>query len=227
MMAMTTIKKIFLASSSELKADREQFEIAINRKNKAWVKQQVFLELVLWEDFLDAMAQTCLQEQYNQAIRDCDIFVMLFATKVGIYTAEEFETAFGQFKATNKPLIYTYFKDTGISTGSANRQDLVSLWAFQDKLKALGHFQTVYQNTDGLLLHFNDQLDKLAENGFIPLAAAQDKTSSPSVTLIGDGAIAQGQGAIALGAKAVYIGGNNNADINTGVRIVKGGGAAN
>jgi hypothetical protein len=32
---MKTIK-IFLASSNELKRDREQFEIEINRKNKAW-----------------------------------------------------------------------------------------------------------------------------------------------------------------------------------------------
>jgi len=30
-------KKIFLASSSELKADRDQFEVFINQKNKDWI----------------------------------------------------------------------------------------------------------------------------------------------------------------------------------------------
>lgn len=37
---MTGVKtiKIFLASSSELKEDRAQFEIFINRKNKEYIK---------------------------------------------------------------------------------------------------------------------------------------------------------------------------------------------
>ena len=54
---MITIK-VFLASSSELKDDRTAFEIFINRKNKEWVARGVFLELVLWEDFLDVLSKT-------------------------------------------------------------------------------------------------------------------------------------------------------------------------
>src|SRR5262245_23059486 len=99
--------KIFLASSSELEEDRKEFEILINRKNKHWVDRGVFLETVMWEDFLDVLSNTRLQDSYNRAIKECDIFVMLFCTKVGKYTEEEFEAAFGQFKVTNKPLIYT------------------------------------------------------------------------------------------------------------------------
>jgi hypothetical protein len=133
-------KKIFLASSSELKEDRAEFQIFISRKNNDLVKKDVFLKVILWEDFLDAMSQTRLQDEYNKAIRDSDIFVMLFSTKVGQYTEEEFETAFGQFKVTKKPLIYTYFKDAATRTGDLDREDLKSLWAFQDKLKGLGHF---------------------------------------------------------------------------------------
>ncbi len=160
-------KSIFLASSSELKEDRNEFEIFINRKNKDWVSKGAFLRLEIWEDFLDAMSETRLQDEYNKAVRESDIFVMLFATKVGKYTEEEFEAAFGQFKATKKPFIFTYFKDTEISTGTANKSDLMSLWAFQDKLRALGHYPTVYNNIDQLKLHFSQQLDKLAANGFI------------------------------------------------------------
>lgn len=155
-------KKIFLASSSELESDRKEFEIFIGRKNKDWVNRGVFLELVIWEDFLDAFSKTRLQDEYDNAIRECDIFVMLFCTKVGKYTEEEFETAFGQFKATNKPLIYTYFKDAQITTGSADEEGLISLWSFKKKLKALGHFQTTYKNIDELKFHFNQQLDKLS-----------------------------------------------------------------
>src|ERR1700690_458752 len=104
-------KKLFLASSAELKEDRREFEIFIGRKNKDWIAKGVFLELVIWEDFLDAFSQTRLQDEYDKAIRDCDLFVTLFWKKVGQYTEEEFETAFGQFKSTNKPFIFTYFKD--------------------------------------------------------------------------------------------------------------------
>ena len=47
------IKKLFLASSNELKEDRQEFEIFILRENKEWVKQGVSLEVVKWEDFLN------------------------------------------------------------------------------------------------------------------------------------------------------------------------------
>lgn len=218
---MTTTRKIFLASSAELRDDRREFEVFINRKNKAWASHGVFLELVLWEDFLDALSGTRLQDEYNLAIRTCDVFVMLFFTKVGRYTAEEFETAVGQFKATSKPFIFTYFKN---APNTAPRADLETLWAFQDKLKALGHFQTEYHNAAELLLHFSQQLDRLVANGFIEFKPDQ---SPPAVsagtgyraTLAGDGAIAQGAGATAVGAGGVFVGGKNTGNINTGTRI--------
>ena len=47
---------LFLASSLELKADREQFEIFIYRKCKAWFDLGIFLHLDIWEDFLDAVS---------------------------------------------------------------------------------------------------------------------------------------------------------------------------
>lgn len=220
-------QKLFLASSSELKEDRDQFEIFIGRKNKNWVGKGVFLELNLWEDFLDTMAQTRLQDEYNKAIAACDIFVMLFWTKVGKYTEEEFEHAFKQFKVTNKPFIFTYFKDAPISTGDANRNDLTSLWAFQDKLKALGHFQTVYQNIEGLLFHFSQQLDKLIASGFIEFKPDNGQAATGTTynaNLTGSGAIAQG-GGTAVGAGGVFVGGRNSGSINSGTQINTGGSA--
>jgi hypothetical protein len=205
-------KKLFLASSSELKDDRAEFEIFINRKNKDWVAKGTFLELVVWEDFLDAISQTRLQDEYNKAIRECDIFVMLFFTKVGPYTEEEFETAFKQFKATAKPFIFTYFKGAPVDLGSANERDLASLLAFKKKLAALGHYVTVYKNIDELKLKFNQQLDKLAATGFIELKWDKSETAAPAptyqATLTGSGAIAQGQGAAAVGAGGIAVGGD-------------------
>ena len=125
------------------------------------------------------MSHTRLQDEYDKEIRNCDIFVMLFWTKVGQYTEEEFETAFGQFKVTNKPFIFTYFKDAEISVASANKKDLMSLWAFQEKLSALGHFRTNYKNVDELKFQFNRQLDKLAANGFIEFKLDGEQAAAP------------------------------------------------
>jgi hypothetical protein len=113
---------------------------------------------------------------------------MLFWTKVGQYTEEEFETAFGQFKTTNKPFIFTYFKDAEISVATANKKDLMSLWAFQEKLSALGHFYTVYKNVDELKFKFNQQLDRLASNGFIefkPEKGQSNPTTQINATVSG------------------------------------------
>jgi hypothetical protein len=167
----------------------------------------VFLELVIWEDFLDAVSLNRLQNEYNKAIRECDLFVTLFWTKVGKYTEEEFETAFGQFKTTNKPFIFTYFKDGDISVASANKKVLISLWAFQEKLSALGHFYTVYKNVDELKFKFNQQLDKLASNGFIEFAPEKAQAAaSPNAQI--NTTVTGGTVGVA-GAQNVSIGSSN------------------
>jgi O-acetyl-ADP-ribose deacetylase (regulator of RNase III) len=161
------IRKIFLASSSELKEDRREFEIFINRRNNNWVEKGIFLRVVAWEDFFDAMSRTRLQDEYDREIRNCDLFVMLFWTKVGPYTNEEFETAFGQFKETKKPFVFTYFKTAPISLDEEGRRnDIDSLFKFQEKLRSLGHFQTKYRNIEDLKLHLSQQLDRLCDSGF-------------------------------------------------------------
>jgi hypothetical protein len=50
---MITIRKIFLASSSELQDDRREFEIYVYRKNRDCVRRGVFIEVIVWEYFLD------------------------------------------------------------------------------------------------------------------------------------------------------------------------------
>ncbi|MFT5892219.1 MAG: internalin A, partial [Dokdonia sp.] len=152
--------KIFLASSSELKAEREQFELFILRENHKLYKKGIYIELVVWEDFIDAMSKDGLQNEYNRAIQSCDIFVSLFFTKVGKFTLEEFETAFGQFKETGRPLVYTYFKNALVSMEDIS-DEIQSMLDFREKLKDLGHFRTIYKNTEDLKLQFKIQLDKI------------------------------------------------------------------
>ncbi|HEU0296967.1 MAG TPA: hypothetical protein VFR47_29785 [Anaerolineales bacterium] len=153
-------KKIFLASSEELREDRIAFELMIGQLNQDWVPRGTFFHLVVWENFIDAMSKEGLQKEYNKAILDCDIFVMLFFTKVGRYTVEEFDSAFGAFTDGNKPLIYTYFKDDLILTGDID-QGVVSLLEFKARLKSLNHYYTRYRSAEELKWLFSRQLDKL------------------------------------------------------------------
>ncbi len=73
--------KIFLASSSELKEDRDAFDLYFRQQNDKLRKQSIYLEIVRWENFLDAMSETRLQDEYNKEVKACNIFVSLFFAK--------------------------------------------------------------------------------------------------------------------------------------------------
>jgi hypothetical protein len=106
------------------------------------------------------MSDTRLQDEYNKAIRACDIFVCLFFTKTGKFTEEEFDTAHCQFKDTRRPRIYTFFKNAPVDMGNLG-DEVLSLLQFKKKLASLGHFYTMYNNIEHLQRQFRDQLDKL------------------------------------------------------------------
>lgn len=117
-----------------------------------------YLQIVRWENFLDAMSDTRLQDEYNEALRSCDIFVGLFFTKVGKFTEEEFEVAYGAFKGRRRPRIYTYFKDADVKTGALS-YEFLSLLDFKTRLLNLGHFPSNYSSIEDLKRQFRDQLD--------------------------------------------------------------------
>lgn len=159
---MKTIK-IFLASSAELDADKEQVELFIARKNKDYSKKRVFLELTTWKDFISAMTEDHSQKKYNDYIRSCDIALFLFHSKLGRFTKEEFETAHQSFLNCNrkikKPMIFTYFK--------TDDHETVEISEFRNYIDSLEHFYDTYQSMDGLFVKLNRQLEKLENTGVI------------------------------------------------------------
>jgi len=157
--------KLFLASSSELKDQRDEFDLYLRQQNDRLRKEGYYLEVIRWENFLDALAEIRLQNEYNDAIRDCDIFVSLFRTKTGKYTEEEFDVAHTAFKEKGAPLIFTFFDEPKGSYAKKHRAALNSLWDFQEKLSELGHFYTEYEGIEHLKLKFREQLDKLMAEG--------------------------------------------------------------
>lgn len=154
------VVKIFLASSAELADDRRAFESMVSRLNPQWRQRDVTFEVTLWENFLDAMSKDGLQKEYNRAIQDCDIFVMLFFTKVGPYTLEEFETAFAGVASGTGPKVYTYFRNDFVLTGEID-DHVRSLLDFKARLRALKHYPTHYRNAEDLQWQFSRQLETL------------------------------------------------------------------
>lgn len=171
------VKKIFLASSSELRADRDQFRIAVSDKSNLMADQgsDISFRVVVWENFVDALSVTRLQDEYNKAIGECDIFVMLYHSKVGKYTEEEFDTARQLFQNNGRPKVYTYFKTDPVDPSATNERDKQSLEVFNNKLKTIGHFRTEYASFDSLENHFKDQLDKLIVQGFFKDPEEEEK----------------------------------------------------
>jgi len=154
--------KIFLASSSELREDRDAFELHFRQANDRWLQKGIYLKILRWETFLDAISETRLQDEYNVGVRKSDIFVSLFKTKTGMYTEEEFDEAHAAFMDKKKPLIYTYFKDVQLNIGSIT-EEFTTLLAFKKKLANLGHYHTHYTSIEDLKLKFQQQLDILIE----------------------------------------------------------------
>ncbi|MCX6252522.1 MAG: carboxypeptidase-like regulatory domain-containing protein [Bacteroidetes bacterium] len=159
---MRTIK-IFLASSAELNADKEQVELFISRKNKDFNKKRLFLELSTWKDFISAMTEEHSQEKYNQYIRSCDIALFLFHTQLGRFTKAEFDTAHlaflnstGHFK---KPLIYTFFMN--------DKNETTEISDFRSYIDSMDHFYDTYNSPEDLFVKLNRQLDKLENQGAI------------------------------------------------------------
>ena len=137
--------KIFLASSEELKEDRDQFDLYFRQQNDHFKEQGKYLQIVRWEHFLDTISETRKQDDYNNALRECDIVVCLFKTKVGKFTEEEFDEALKKFQSAGKPKILTFFRDFELSGDEikSKRKDLDSLHAFP--AKAVGHWSLLDQ----------------------------------------------------------------------------------
>ena len=158
--------RIFLASSAELKPDREAFEQAIARRNKEWNPRGVFLHLDIWEDLSAAMSPTRSQDEYNREIDRCDIFVVLFWTKVGRYTAEEFERAYARFKggddSARAPTIFVCEK-TVMPAAWPTSEDVLSREAFQKRLAGLEHF--LDKNLSVNYIHCQRYLPKRDDGG--------------------------------------------------------------
>ncbi|WP_162342700.1 tetratricopeptide repeat protein [Cyclobacterium salsum] len=150
---------IFLASSYELQPEREKFEIFIGRQNKRLQKRNVQLRLEIWEDMGAELNDGRKQDDYNKILKDAEIVVVLFWTKMGKYTREEFDQAFQNFKNKGKPIIYVYEKTIAPAKIPQDRER-ESKADFINQLLTPGmeQFHSSFEHYAEFLFHFQQYL---------------------------------------------------------------------
>ena len=153
--------RVFIASSAELDQDKEMFDLYFSDKNKLYRKERIVFDHRTWKDFSSSLNEGRLQDRYNDFIRECDLVIFLFHTRLGRYTREELEVASAAFRRNGRrPRIFVYFKEEGIEDDA--------LRDFKEYCeKRLGHFCDVYATYDDWHVKFDRQLKMLEEEGFI------------------------------------------------------------
>ena len=164
----TVIKKemtFFLASSAELRKDRDLFGDFVQRLNYHYANRGLGFQLDKWEyfDSLNAFNDNRTQSEYNKHIKACDVFVCLFYTKAGKFTQEEFNIALGECHRRKLPL-FVSMRD--LEKGVTEEE---SLTQFKERLKELEYFWLSYGTNDKLHLDFVLWLDSYIFDGKSPI----------------------------------------------------------
>ena len=151
--------KVFLASSEELEQDREAFGNFIRRLDNLYEKRGIRIRLFEWEDLDSAYNDKRKQDEYNEYIKQSDIFLALFRTKAGKFTVEEFNLAKDLYKNHGLPKPHVYCRD--LNEGETEDKTLTDFK--KDLFENLKYFFARYTSRDSLNLHFVMQL-QLFEN---------------------------------------------------------------
>ncbi|MDR3193980.1 MAG: tetratricopeptide repeat protein, partial [Tannerella sp.] len=158
-MSKERIIKVFMASSRELEGDRAIFGNLVRRMNDLY-KNRIYIKLFQWEDHDSSFGKMRKQSEYDEKVKESDLFLVFFHRLAGKYTIEEFETAMMQFDEIERPKIYIFMK----VLAPGERED-ESLKEFKERLEnELGHFPNSYDHPDTMKLHFVMQFQLLEEN---------------------------------------------------------------
>ena len=146
--------KVFLASSEELEQDREAFGNFIRRLDNLYDKRGIRIRLFEWEDLDSEYNDKRKQDEYNEYIKQSDIFLALFRTKAGKFTVEEFNLAKDLYKNHGLPKPHVYCRD--LNEGETEDKTLTDFK--KDLFENLKYFFARYTSRDSLNLHFIMQL---------------------------------------------------------------------
>lgn len=167
------IIKVFIASSEELHLERLEFIDMIQQLNKSLKPRGIEIEPVKWEYLDSSMNEERKQTEFNNILKECELCLVMYWTRLGKYTEEELTTAWENLKAGGNPKkLYVYFKEP------CNESQ--ELKEFKDSfVSRYGHFYIKFENIDTLRLNFLLQFEQY-QNAFL---------SSASIIEMGDSKI--------------------------------------
>ena len=179
------IIKIFLASSGELKEEREQIGLFIAQENKALVKQDIFLELIVWEELLHSFRGERIQEYFNKEMLKCNIVIALFYKKVGQFTKEEFDLAYKELKEGRNPQhMFVFFKEG--STKDINK-DYIKIIELKEDIEKAEQMYNNFSSIEDLILKLKRQLDQVIPKRLASLEKEPTINIKDSQIAIGNG----------------------------------------
>lgn len=139
-----------MASSEELADERVKFGDFIRKLDDTYESRGFRIKLIKWEDLPIGYDGRPKQDEYNKAVRACDLFVALFRTKAGQYTLEEFEVAKKAQMEGSRPTLYIFCREL-----KADEHEEPELTRFKANLfNDLRHYWSKYDSSDSLQLKF-------------------------------------------------------------------------
>ena len=117
---MKRVYKLFVASPSDLDAERREIPRIIDRINGSFgLRWNIFVQVVMWETSVHSGIGEDAQDVINRQVpEDYDIFLGMFWNRVGTKTKraesgtiEEYEKALNRHVRTGKPEIMVFFKE--------------------------------------------------------------------------------------------------------------------
>ena len=191
------IFKIFLASSGELKKERNEIALFIGQENKRLVKQDIFLELVIWEELVHSFKGERIQDYFNEEMLKCNIVIALFYKKIGQFTKEEFKIACMNLnKGKNLKQLFVFFKKANIPPSDITK-DVMDVFKLQDEIEKAEQIYDSFISTQDLILKLKRQLDLVIPNEIErgkqkPLKQTEKIINNSQVGIIGDNATIKG-----------------------------------
>lgn len=153
--------RLFIASSDEVKKERQYIAEQVRRFNQKWKDYAIDLHLHLWEAESAAMHEIRSQNRYNQLISSqTDLFILILDNELGHYSEEEYLVARKAFEEKQILKLIIYFKEPLETCGD-------SLTTFRKQLMREGYFFARYDHPATLWNQIRDvELPDLLQKHF-------------------------------------------------------------
>lgn len=144
--------KIFISSTYlDLVEERRAAEYEVSKLNRSLVNQDIFLELVLWEES-EIKIDTRPQDILTDLVSDCDIFVLILSTRYSSFTREEFHQALKKQKDNGKPHVIVLIKNAPVELSSIDIKALNKLDDFKKEI-INQRFVSYFENLDSFRIY--------------------------------------------------------------------------